>query len=179
MWHVSKTSGILVTTCNGSYTCSSSSGSQGGRQRDASYFLDSSGKYVSFSSRNVVRYTLHISTTTTVNQHLQTAFQNGVDQSNVIGTIVKDPITGAISVSMPSTTNNNLRGGLVQTNNNNMRFKSSQSSYLPSAPYTGVASVSPQFYQAGVSFAPGNLASLQSTMPPAPNVQALLNPGKR
>merc|ERR1719198_881400 len=118
------------------------------------------------------------STQAEINQHLQTAFQNGVDQSNVIGTIVKDPITGAISVSMPSTTNNNLRGGLVQTNKNNMRFKSSQSSYLPSAPYTGVASVSPQFYQAGVSFAPGNLASLQSTMPPAPNVQALLNPPK-
>jgi hypothetical protein len=81
------------------------------------------------------------------------------------------------SSSSPSPSTTNLRGGLVQTNNN-MRFKGSQSSYLPSAPYTGVASVSPQFYQAGVSFAPGNLASLQSTMPPAPNVQALLNPPK-
>jgi hypothetical protein len=101
-----------------------------------------------------------------------------VDQSNVIGTIVKDPVTGAMSVSMtPTQSTPHLRGGLVQTDNN-MRFKGSQSAYLPSAPYTGVASVSPQFYQAGVSFAPGNLASLQSTMPPAPNVQALLNPTK-
>ena len=43
-----KTSSVLVTTCNGCYTCSTSFGSKGGSQHGTSEFRDASGKYVFF-----------------------------------------------------------------------------------------------------------------------------------